>query len=105
MFSPAQVQAAIAQHGTIFFDAELNPVTPQAGQWFCEYELIIPEEGDDYLSDQALVEYVGPDDTVVWCDKANAFVPYGDPIRRHRVAPEHSDGDRRVLGEILVRQA
>jgi hypothetical protein len=104
MLTPDQVHAAVKTHGTIFFDAQLNPVTPQIGQWFCEYELVIPEEGDDFLRDDALVEYTGPDDRVVWCDKAGAFVPYGDPIRRHRVAPEYSDCDRRVQGEILIRQ-
>lgn len=101
--TPAQAAAAVALHGTVFFDNDLNPVVPQAGQWFCEIELVIPEEGDDYLRDDALVEYLGPCESVVLDDGQPA--PYGNPLHRHRVAPEYSDGDRRVQGEILIRQS
>jgi hypothetical protein len=31
--------AATLQHGTIYFDAALNPVVPTVGQWFTEYFL------------------------------------------------------------------
>jgi hypothetical protein len=105
MLNPAQVEAAIAKHGTVFFDADLNPVVPQVGQWFCEYVLVIPEKGDNYIQDDALVEYAGPDDSVVWDDSFHAFLPYGAPMLRHRVVPEYSDSDRRVQGGILIRQS
>lgn len=104
-FSLEQVRAAVQQHGTIFFDANLNPVVPEPGQWFCEYNAVIPEEGEDHLRDESLVEYLGPDESVVWLDSANAFVPFGSPLYRYRVVPEYADGDRRVQGEILVRQS
>ena len=56
---PVAAQAAVKQHGTVFFDYKMNPVQPAVGQWFCEYELVIPEEGDDFMRDGALVEYLG----------------------------------------------
>lgn len=104
-YTTEQLDSAVQQHGTIFFDAGLAPVVPQAGQWFCEYDVVIPEEGDNFVRDEALVEYIGPCDAHAWCDKAGAFVPYGNPIHRHRVAPEYSDGDRRPQGVVLIRQS
>ena len=35
----AACMAATKQHETIFFDANLNPVTPCDGQWFCEFDV------------------------------------------------------------------
>ena len=104
MLNPAQVEAAVKQHGTIFFDANLNPVAPQEGQWFCEYHLEIPEEGDDYIIDGSLVEYLGPCDSYV-LDSAGKPAPYGKPAERHRVRPECSESDRRPHGEILILQS
>ena len=104
MFTPAQIDAATKAHGTLFFDADLNPVVPQEGQWFCEYHLEIPEEGDDYMTDGNLVEYLGPCDNYVINDAGEA-APYGKPAERHRVRPEYADDDRRPRGEILIRQS
>lgn len=104
MFTPAQVDAAIKAHGTIFFDGELNPVVPEPGQWFCEFDLIIPEEGDNFIRDESLVEYLGPCDSVV-LDDSGKPVPYGDPKQRFRVLPEYAEEDRRPNGVILVRQS
>ena len=70
--------AATKQHETIFFDASLNPVSPQDGQWFCEFDV----GNGDGLRDEALVEYVGSG----------------------RVMPEGDDEDRYPRGVILILQ-
>jgi hypothetical protein len=57
--TPERIDAATRVHNTVFFDKDLNPVQPQEGQWFCEFEVVIPEEGDNFVRDQSLVEYVG----------------------------------------------
>lgn len=96
-FTPSQVDAAIKFHGTIFFDRNLNPVLPQVGQWFCEYEQVTPEEGEPFIRDEALVEYCGPSEAGGWS---------GSPVRVvHRVQPDGSDCDRNTDALFLVRQS
>jgi hypothetical protein len=97
MFTPAQVDAAIRAHGTIFFDSNLNPVEPQVGEWFCEYERVIPEEADAFIRDESLVEYCGAAEVGGWD---------GSPVRTvHRVLPEYADCDRTTDCLFLVRQS
>lgn len=58
-FTPAQVRNAITAHATVFFDADLQPVTPIEGQWFCEFDVYDRACGYECLRDEALVEYTG----------------------------------------------
>lgn len=75
---------AISEHRTQFFDAELRPIVPQIGQWFCEFENL--DDDTDDLSAEALVEYRGASQS------------------GHRVLPEYADCDREQRGLILVLQ-
>lgn len=56
MIALAAAQAAVAKHGTKFFDANLQPVVPKARQYFCEFE-----QHGDVLRDEALLECIGED--------------------------------------------
>lgn len=95
-FTPAQVNAAIKAHGTIFFDADLNPVVPQERQWFCEYEHVIPETDDPaFMRDEALVEFV---------ETAEYRFSDGTPCVRHMVYDEQADECRLARGCVLIRQ-
>ena len=105
MFNTLQALDAVMRADTRFFDAQLNPVVPQPGQWFVEYDDEYDEGQSGVLRDEAMVEYVGPDDSAAWCSEAKRFVPWGKSRDQHIVAPEHSDGVRRPRGVILVRQA
>jgi hypothetical protein len=40
MLETAVASAAVARADTIFFNAQLNPVVPEVGQWFCEYDAL-----------------------------------------------------------------
>lgn len=84
---------AASRHGTVFFDADLNPVVPQEGQWFCEFD-----EHDGRLRDEALVEYLG----VV----AKAVLVNGkfEECPAHSVIPEYAESDREPRGIVLIRQ-
>jgi hypothetical protein len=96
-FTPEHVRAACAQHGTIFFTHDLQPVAPKEGQWFCEFHIIETFEGEE-VRDEAIVEYLGPDEK---------FVNYGDgfkPIPVHRVASEYDECDREPRGDVLILQ-
>lgn len=77
-----KIDAAVAAHKTVFFDADLNPVVPAEGQWFCEFDIILDFEGDAQVRDQALVEYLG----------------------EGRVASEVEEYDRAPNGDILILQ-
>lgn len=56
---------AVRTHGTVFFDANLQPVVPTPGQWFCEFydahgapmlrHLVSAEHADDARRPQGLV--------------------------------------------------
>lgn len=98
-FTPAQVAAAVKAHGTKFFTVEageLVPVEPKAGEWFCEFDEVIPEdERPAFIRDEALVEYV---------ELAELQFTDGEKIRRHMVAPEHADDCREARGVMLIRQ-
>lgn len=89
----------IHARGTIFFDRDLQPIVPQPGQWFAEFD------GDhEGLYGEAIVEYIGPCDAVVWDDQQQAFVHYGAPMTRHLVCEEGGTA-RRPKGLILIRQS
>ena len=105
MIDKALALRAIETHGTIFFDIDLQPVVPQPGQWFCEFDDQYLPEDSETLRDEAIVEYLGPCEAQVFSQEHAAFIPYGDPKRRHRVATEYSESDRRPNGVILVRQS
>lgn len=105
MFNTNTVVKAVEKHGTVFFDMNLNPVEPQVGQWFCEYDDEWDLGESNFVRDGALVEYLCPDDHVTWSDEAKEFVPYGDPMLRHLVCTEYSDEPRRPQGRILILQA
>lgn len=100
-----QALDAVARHDTRFFDMQLNPIVPQPGQWFCEYDDEYDEGQSGVLRDEAMVEYVGRDDSAAWCSVEKRFVPWGKTRDQHLVAPEHGDGERRPKGLILVRQS
>lgn len=105
MIKTAIASAAVASAGTVFFDGQLNPVVPEVGQWFCEFDDEFDAGESGTLRDGALVEYLGPDHGVTWNDKAKEFLPYGDPMLRHLVCTEYGDDPRRPWGLILVRQS
>lgn len=94
---------AVHTHGTVFFDGNLQPVVPQPGQWFCEFDDGDCDEGQE-LRDEAFVKYVGPDESVCWDAQLNDFAPHGAPMLRHLVSPEHDDDARRPRGVVLILQ-
>lgn len=59
MLNLNSVRAAISLHETVFLSADLEPIEPRKGQWFCEFDVDFAEEGNEILRDQALVEYIG----------------------------------------------
>lgn len=105
MLNTNTVVNAVERHRTLFFDASLNPVTPQPGQWFCEYDDDFDLGESNFCRDEALVEYVGPDESVCWSNEVNDFVPHGDPINRHLVSVDGGEDTRRPRGRILIRQS
>ena len=56
MIDKALALRAIETHGTIFFDIDLQPVVPQPGQWFCEFDDQYLPEDSETLRDEAIVE-------------------------------------------------
>ena len=54
MITYEAARAALAANTTVFFDADLNPVAPEVGQWFCEFDINDDPEVDS-LRDEALV--------------------------------------------------
>jgi hypothetical protein len=96
-FTPQQVRAAIEQHGTAFFDFNLQPVQPREGQWFCEFSIEEALEGEE-VRDADLVEYIGTTTSYVLSDSGTT------PIVRHAVMPEGADEDRQPAGDVLILQ-
>lgn len=96
ILTPDNIRAAVVRHETIFFDADLQPIVPQPGQWFCEYDIELAEEGNEILRDGAIVEFV---ETEV------ASYSDGEQIVRHWVTNEYSDDWREPRGWALIRQA
>ena len=96
ILTPENIRAAVVRHETIFFDADLQPIRPQPGQWFCEYDIELAEDGDEILRDGALVEFV---------DTELARYSDGQALIRHWVTTEYSDNWREPRGEALIRQA
>ena len=96
ILTPDNIRAAVVRHETIFLDAELQPIVPQPGQWFCEYDILFADEGNEILSEGALVEFV---ETEV------ARYTDGEQLVRHWVTTEYSDECREPIGEALIRQA
>lgn len=94
---------AVAQHATLFFDASLNPVVPKEGDWFCEFDDGYVSEQDHLLRDEAIVQYLGEDDSAVFDKASGAWVPHGAPEHRHLVAEDDGDA-RRPRGVILIKQ-
>lgn len=89
----------LAATGKIFFNAAGEPVQPVVGQWFCEFELTIPEDSEfpEYVQDEALVRFEGYD---------NLTGGTGDVLR---VAPmfwdESADEYREPRTQVLILQA
>jgi hypothetical protein len=101
-----QIRALVAQHGTIFFDKNLKPITPKAGQWFCEFddELDGGESGE--LWGEALVEYVGPQNPMYLDSSGREYPAITDPKRRHLVSADGQEWDvREPYGYFLMLQA
>lgn len=99
-FTPEQVRAAIAHHGTVFFDHALNPVVPEPDQCFCEFHIHEAAEGNEFVRDEAFVFYAGKHERVTYID--------GKPVSvmRDLVATEYDEDElREPSGDILVRQA
>ena len=95
MMTPDTVRAAIVRHETIYFDAALSPVAPAVGQWFCEFDIELAEEGNEVLRDGALVEYLGQ--ATFWNMAGSA----DEDI----VCEEYADDIRRPRGDVLILQA
>jgi hypothetical protein len=99
---------AVAREGTRFFcvgsgDGVLEPVTPKPGDWFCEFDDNF-DPGSGELRDAALVEYVGPDESLCLCKASGTLVPGGHSVDRHLVLPEGEEDVRRPRALILVLQ-
>lgn len=90
--------AAVAKHGTVFFDAELNPVIPQVGEYFCEFDAAFSAEDDLYLRAELLVQYVGHTTRLVVGGAEVTEQP------SHLVVEDGNERDREPYGIILVRQ-
>ncbi len=97
--TPERIHEAMQKHGTIFFDHALNPVQPEEGQWFCEYEIFLGFGGEELVREGAIVEYLGVSLTYVL--DGDRFVERPS----HRVQTEYSDTDREPVGDALIRQA
>jgi hypothetical protein len=98
--TPENIRAACADHETIFFDGDLNPVLPKPGQWFCEFDLVLTEEGNEIVRDEALVEYQGLEDQTTF----NSFLERWTTSKVDVVWDEQSDRVRQPNGWILIRQ-
>ena len=96
ILTPDNIRAAVVRHETIFFDADLQPITPAAGQWFCEYDIYVTYEGNEILRDEALVEFV---ETYLW------KFSDGATVSQHLVCPENDEELRNPRGEALILQA
>lgn len=95
MYNAMQAFDAVMRHDSIFFDEDLNPVIPQPGEYFVEYD---EEEFADNLLDRAMVQYVGPDSVPF------ALSGFGPPKRQHHlVLPECEFAPRSPQGVLLVR--
>ena len=90
MITPESLKAAVQQHGSMFFDADLKPVQPVPGQWFCEAYI-----EQDQVQYDALVEYVG---------RSEVWLGLGNTELRHEVAEEGSDEARSPRGDALILQ-
>jgi hypothetical protein len=53
------LQAIAANRGHLFFDKNMNPVSPVEGQWFCEVDI----DEEDQLRFEAMVEFNGVDES------------------------------------------
>lgn len=93
MLNLDDVLVAALTHETVFFDAELRPVVPVEGQWFCEFEI----HGDEVRA-EALVEYVGEIGDAEW--NGESF----EIITRPYVRDEYSESERRPRGAVLILQ-
>lgn len=81
-FTPENARRAVANCGTVFFNGNFEPLEPRDGQWFCEFNIELSDEGNEILLDGALVEYVG----------------------EGRVLEEGYDCDRLPYADILILQ-
>lgn len=92
-----QIQAA-EKTGALFFNMDLEPVEPKAGDWFCEMDWDTDYEGEDFVREGAFVEYLGP-------DESHTFDANWVLVTRkcHRVMEEDCD-DREPRTLVLVRQ-
>jgi len=93
-----RIRAATEQHGTVFFDADLNPVQPEPGQWFCEFDCDVDYEGEWFVRDEAFVRYEGLDDRHTL--DGDKWVTVQKPV----VWPEGADECREPAGYILIAQ-
>lgn len=96
-FTLVQAREAVARHGTVFFDGDLNPVTPEPGDWFCEFE--VDYAPDREVRDGDLVRYEG---------KGERSTLDGDTwvtVMRDMVWPEGADECREPGGLVLIRQS
>lgn len=91
-------QAAVAKHGTVFFDTDLNPVIPQVGEYFCEFDAAFGAEDDLYLRAELLVRYVGVTTRLIAGTAGVTEKP------SHLVVEDGNERDREPYGIILVRQ-
>lgn len=95
--TPQRVREVSKQHATIFFNADLQPIQPKEGQWFCEIHLIDTADGEEVAA-EAIVEFLGTSDSAYLAD--GQWIHFTD----HRVASEYDEGDRRPYGDILILQ-
>lgn len=91
--TPDTLLAAVARHETIFLNADLEPVVPQAGQWFVELSIELADEGNEIVYEGELVEFVETTDVLV-----------GNGIVRCSFVSS-GDGSRRPFGDALILQA
>lgn len=70
MYMTPEKFKAMAEAGNVFYTFDGEPVKPEPGQWFCEFELIEPEDEEypPFVRDEALVRFECFDEFVVFGD-------------------------------------
>lgn len=89
---------ALQATGKVFFAFDGTPVDPVPGQWFCEFELYVPEDDEfpEYVQDESLVRFEEFQE-IVYAD--------GNPLLCALVYDEVADDCRAPRTSVLILQS